>query len=300
MKAFMAIILNKFNFLIIFFLMNHVLTAMERESVQLVPEDTLEAVISQLEQVDLNHVCDDLLSATRDNCLPCARFWLMQGVDPCKMDSSSRTALHFAATLYYKRPQNVQCEIVGLLIDRGADPNQKDSDGNTPLHNVLHYNSRDIRIEVVEVLLMRGAHPNIQNNYQSTPLHWICKNTSYGGDWKPIIKLLFDHGADSNSENEFGTPLYLALMYKNYELIRPLIGDRVFIFLLCLKRVVRKQFPRPLRTIIIKFANLFPKISSKDGNVYLKKMIAASQNNDEKDKILPLLNLSDTYNEDTF
>lgn len=52
---------------------------------------------------------------------------LDNGVDPCCHDEKRRTALHFASCQGHEL-------IVKVLLDKGADVNQKDILGNTPLH----------------------------------------------------------------------------------------------------------------------------------------------------------------------
>ena len=60
-------------------------------------------------------------------------------------------------------------DIVTLLLDAGADIDNKDTLGNTPLHNaVIYYPSTQI---TVDLLLSRGADVTVKNNEGSTPFH---------------------------------------------------------------------------------------------------------------------------------
>jgi len=60
-------------------------------------------------------------------------------------------------------------DIVTLLLDAGADIDNKDTLGNTPLHNaVIYYPSTQM---TVDLLLSRGADVTVKNNEGSTPFH---------------------------------------------------------------------------------------------------------------------------------
>ena len=59
-------------------------------------------------------------------------------------------------------------EIVKVLLAAGAEINNTDNIGKTPLHEV----SRCGRLEIVKVLLAAGAEIDNTNNYGYTPLHY--------------------------------------------------------------------------------------------------------------------------------
>uniref|UniRef100_A0A2K6CYG8 Ankyrin repeat domain-containing protein 54 n=1 Tax=Macaca nemestrina TaxID=9545 RepID=A0A2K6CYG8_MACNE len=84
---------------------------------------------------------------------------LEDGADPCANDKG-HTALHFASC-------NGNDQIVQLLLDHGADPNQRDGLGNTPLHLAACTN----HVPVITTLLRGGARVDALDRAGRTPLH---------------------------------------------------------------------------------------------------------------------------------
>jgi cytohesin len=58
------------------------------------------------------------------------------------------------------------------LLKRGANPNQKDKDGNSSLHYLMTIYNRDPNFaeKICSLLLKNGADPNARNNDGWTPL----------------------------------------------------------------------------------------------------------------------------------
>lgn len=97
--------------------------------------------------------------------------------------------------------QDCDIEKVKYYLKLGADPNIKNSDGDTPLH-VAASRGRGYK-DIVELLLNHGANPNVKNDDGATPLYWAA----FYGD-KDIVELLLKSGADPNVKNSDGdTPL---------------------------------------------------------------------------------------------
>jgi len=78
-------------------------------------------------------------------------------------------------------------EVVRLLLERGANPNAKDKDGETPLHEA----AKNGHVDVVKLLLEKGADLNARDYMGRTPLHYAAENGHVD-----VVKLLLEHGAD--------------------------------------------------------------------------------------------------------
>jgi ankyrin repeat protein len=90
-------------------------------------------------------------------------------------------ALHWAA-------ENGLVDIAALLIEQGADVDEKDQFGNTPLHLALRYP------DMVRLLLDSGADVNARNAMGNTPLHLAVTD-------ERVVEMLLDAGAQVNARN---------------------------------------------------------------------------------------------------
>jgi uncharacterized protein len=88
------------------------------------------------------------------------------------------------------------------LIETGANVNQTQPDGTTPLHWAVYKVDR----ELVAALLRRGATPGAINRYGATPLAEAARTANL-----ELVAMLLEAGADANVTNEDGqTALMLA------------------------------------------------------------------------------------------
>ena len=70
-------------------------------------------------------------------------------------------------TLPSEHEHSEYAELARILIEAGADPNAKDNDGETPLHQAVEFENA----EAAKLLIEAGADPNAKNNNGETPLH---------------------------------------------------------------------------------------------------------------------------------
>jgi ankyrin repeat protein len=119
-------------------------------------------------------------------------FLLANGADPNERDRKGDTPLH-AAILERNE------EAVRLLIAHGADVKARNLAGST----ILHYGASEGLTGVISLLLEKGADVNAQDNDDDTPLH----SAALRGH-KDAVELLLAHGADPKIQNSRNrTPL---------------------------------------------------------------------------------------------
>uniref|UniRef100_A0A1A8VCX1 Uncharacterized protein n=1 Tax=Nothobranchius furzeri TaxID=105023 RepID=A0A1A8VCX1_NOTFU len=149
-----------------------------------------------------------------NNCLDMAALLIEKGGVPLESrDSEGRTALHVASW-----QGNV--EIVGLLLNHGANPNTQDAEGRPPIHSVawtghvtmghrlleasavnidlachqgataLSIASQEGHSNIVRMLLEKGANPNHIDKYGRSPVKVAGKHGLFN-----IVRLLESFGA---------------------------------------------------------------------------------------------------------
>ncbi|WP_375316490.1 ankyrin repeat domain-containing protein [Wolbachia endosymbiont (group A) of Colletes cunicularius] len=124
---------------------------------------------------------------------------LKDGADANDKDIDGRTPLHYAVS-------NRRIGVVNILIKAGADVTQVTNKGNTPLHTATSKGYK----EIIEVLLQHVSRDKLNNFVNAktaaggtTSLHVAAKN----GDLE-IVKSLLKHGAIYDVKNkESKTPL---------------------------------------------------------------------------------------------
>jgi ankyrin repeat protein len=125
-------------------------------------------------------------------------------------DKGGETALHKVADVRQAPPEPAAA-MATLLLDHGADPNARNWDDVTPLHQAV----RARNLSVVEVLLARGADPNARDKIRgSTPLRRAVSATGAGGTagttavMVPLTRVLLNYGADPDALDKRGIPVH--------------------------------------------------------------------------------------------
>ncbi|KAK3157986.1 hypothetical protein QOZ80_2AG0131290 [Eleusine coracana subsp. coracana] len=154
--------------------------------------ETVEAVT--LEDEGMKGVRVLHLAASNGKQKMCA--YLVEGVrmNVDAMDDAGRTPLIHAIF-------GEHADIVKYLLDHGANKDNVDRNGFTPLHSAAGLGCR----ETVELLLARGAYTD-PVTCCGTPLHIAATEGKYH-----TIKILLDHNADYNKKVNGMTPLYFAI-----------------------------------------------------------------------------------------
>lgn len=105
--------------------------------------------------------------------------------------------------------------LIHILLARGADVNQHDRLGTTPLQLAAEWG----HIKIVKLFLSRGADINQRGRFYSTPLHQAAENGHV-----MIVKLLLAHGADVDlADNKGRTALSVAACQEYKATVRLLL-----------------------------------------------------------------------------
>ncbi len=123
-------------------------------------------------------------------------------------------------TLMHNGAHGNHVEICSMLLDRNAEVDSMDRQGNTPLCHAVENNS----VECAERLLIAGANPNQSAGYYGgTVLHRSIMHKSI-----PIAKLLLDHGADPNRQDVSGkTALHAAITSGKLEIVEAVLDKPI-------------------------------------------------------------------------
>ena len=152
-----------------------------------------------------------LYEACRTGVLDTVEWLLIHGADVHARDRERWVPLHGAADWG-------QLQAVKMLIERNADIHIRNEFGTTPLHLAASAWVKRNQVDIMQVLLDHGANPNARDDDDATPLHnssWWKKpaHVTRRGTVEGVC-LLLKHGAIIDAEDNQGrTPLQLALEY---------------------------------------------------------------------------------------
>lgn len=141
-----------------------------------------------------------LILATLKGSLAICRMLIERGANVNQRNSNGHTPVKYAGSKNHK-------ELLQYLLDCGGDPNARDHIGDTPLHRVASMEHHEcLRILLTHPKSKPTISINAQNNLGNTALHLACE-----GDDATTALILIDHGASAeilNKEKE--SPLDVA------------------------------------------------------------------------------------------
>ena len=121
-------------------------------------------------------------------------------------------------------------ELLSALLDGGALPNARvGAKRLSPLHFALHPSTSTVHLEAERVLLERGAEPKDVDTDLRSPLHYLASRpAAYTQERKQAaVQLLLEHGADATAPDAGGeTPLHYAAAAGDSTALLQLLIDR--------------------------------------------------------------------------
>jgi len=171
-------------------------TQMDMDADNLVPHASLASVgIAKQSNIPDGLGRTSLYDASTEGDVEVVQLLLDQGADVNQRNALHETALDVAST-------KGKLEVAKLLIKYGADVNCRDKEGWTPLLDASRYGHCDI----AELLLDNGADVNAKDQDLRTPLHLASWDRH-----SKIVSLLLERGADVHIRDIDGrTPSGLA------------------------------------------------------------------------------------------
>ncbi|XP_073508697.1 uncharacterized protein [Phyllobates terribilis] len=109
-------------------------------------------------------------------------------------------------TLLHEAVRGTSIETVKLLVEKGADTNLQDQEGNTPLHLAAHLRPPSLSSAMCQTLLKGGSNPNIKNSAEESFIFAVLRGAAMEG-WKDsqlLISLALKHHPDLLGRNSFG------------------------------------------------------------------------------------------------
>ncbi len=101
-----------------------------------------------------------------------------------------------ASLKIFEAVKNNNIKEVKSLLDKGADPNSYDQDGD----HLLMYTALYSSVDCMQLLIEKGSDVNAKNNAEETALMWSVPDLAK-------MKLLIQNGADVNAKAKTGIRL---------------------------------------------------------------------------------------------
>jgi len=162
------------------------------------------------------HFTDRIQQAIEEGNKYIVEKWIQKGANVNQKNEKGYTPLHIASTYGH-------IGIVNLLIEKGTNINEKADNGATPLHLASKFGHKNI----VELLIEKDAIINVKKRNGETPLHLAAKNGYF-----EIFYLLIEKKANLNEKRnkDGGSCLHFACYWyehkKDHEDIIELLIDK--------------------------------------------------------------------------
>lgn len=141
-----------------------------------------------------------------------ARALIERDADPKALNQSGQSPLYHAVTSLDEE----NLELVQLLLDAGAVPNQKDKKGETPLSRAMKHE----RNTIVQLLLERGATMEVENASEAF-------RAAVRRDQLAVVESLLQSDVKLNEPLDDGrTPLHVAVGYRKFAITEYLIEQK--------------------------------------------------------------------------
>ena len=155
------------------------------------------------------------------------KILLEKGADLNATNVYGQTPLHIVAFSSNWVDKKAWKEAVGLLITK-ENVNMADKDGDTPLHEITFQDN----VEGIKILLEEGANPNETNFYGQTPLHRVASLSKWDKwedekAWKEAIGLLITKENVNIVDEDGNTPLHEIVFQADVEVIKMFLEKEV-------------------------------------------------------------------------
>lgn len=188
--------------------------------------------------MDLNAIEDlneKLIAAIKADDASAARTWLERGADPniraefnpYGFGDIPTPALMIALDWRLQRPDSrsterelipppVNRELIGVLLEAGADANVHAPGHWTPLTTAVYWSE----IKLLDMLVAFGADVNRVDDHGKAPLHWACTIQD-----PVVVSRLLAAGADANVRTRSrDTPLHDAARFSTADVVSALLA----------------------------------------------------------------------------
>ena len=169
------------------------------------------------EKMEIEVTSDVLHKVVFENCTALVQALHFQSEKVHLNLGFNETALHVACKEGY-------CDIIEILLDKGADVQAVNDSKCTPIHIVC----RDLRLDCLKVLLgNKKCDLNQQNANGDTALHIVCKMVNTDAIYLDMIQILLENGADVQAVDSNGdAPIHIVCKGLRLDCLKALLQSK--------------------------------------------------------------------------